>query len=318
MSNFKWIYLLSIIINLISCKETERKEVTKEIDNNTKTIKIVAQQRPFGEPLEIDMEVKNALENLAYANEEDIKIDSLDLVIGIPLENTQIAIPLKYMSAFEVANFKVESNILSITWCPIVGTARVFENDDDNSGLDFGYGLNKNNLLVVDRKTNTVWNQLSGKGILGELSGNKLKSISTIQSTWGFWKNKYPNTKTLMNKDTSNAVFPQFLDEIPHYNNWKPGDGRPKYEEFHQIETLGLGLDFGNSSIYFPFNILFKENSPIYLELEGFKFNVHFDKLGLTAWVENINGKMISSTIAYNWAWKSFYPKTIIYDNKAQ
>lgn len=318
MNNNKWIYLLPIIIYLISCKEIERKEVTNEFDNNVKTIKIVAQQRPFGEPLEFDMAVKNALVNFEYASEQDVKIDSLDLVIGIPLENTQIAIPLKYMSAFEVANFKVKSKNLSVTWCPIVGTARVFENNYDNSGLDFGFGLNKNNLLVVDRKTNTVWNQLSGNGILGELSGNKLKSISTIQSTWGFWKNKYPNTKILKNKDSTNAIFPQFLNEIPHYVNWKPGDGRPKQEKFHQIETLGLGIDFGNSSIYFPFEKLFKENSPIYYELEGVKFKVYFDKPGLTAWVENLNGKMIPSTMAYNWAWKSFYPKTNIYDNKAQ
>ncbi|TNJ40913.1 DUF3179 domain-containing protein [Tamlana fucoidanivorans] len=313
MKNIKWIYVLTILISLISCKENERKEPNLETEKNPKTIKIVAQQRPFGEPLEFDMEVKNALENLQYANEEDVKIDSLDLVIGIPLKNTQIAIPLSYMSAFEVANFKVESNHLSITWCPIVGTARVFENDNNTSGFDFGYGLNNNNLLVVDRKTNTVWNQLSGNGILGELKGDKLKSVSTIQSTWSFWKNKYPNTKILINKDTTNAVFPQFLDEIPHYINWKPGDGRPKYEDFHQIETLGLGIDLGNSSIYFPFEILFKENSPVNYELEGFKFNVHFDESGLTAWAENINGKMIPSAIAYNWAWKNFYPESKIF-----
>lgn len=312
MNNIKWIYVVTVLIALISCKDGERKVENMVTEVNPKTIKIVAQQRPFGESLEFDMTVKNALENLEFANEEEVKIDSLDLVIGIPLENTQIAIPLSCMSAFEVANFTIDSNSLSITWCPIVGTARVFESDN-NSGFDFGFGLNKNNLLIVDRETNTVWNQLSGNGILGELKGDKLNSVSTIQCTWGFWKDKYPSTRLLISKDTANAVFPQFLDEVPRYIDWEPGDGKPNYEDIHQIGALGLGVELGNSSIYFPFERLFRENSPVDWEIEKSMFKVYFDESGLTAWVEDTGGVMVPSTIAYSWAWKLFYPDSKIY-----
>ena len=317
MKNTNWIYIIILMIFVLACKQkqSDLHENQNVAEKKTETIKIVAQDRPFGEQLEFEMEVKNALDKLEYVNPEDVEIDSLDLVLGFPVGETQFAIPLSYMSAFEVANFSANNNIVSITWCPIVGTARIFDggNESTDSGFDFGMGLNNNNLLIVDRKTNTVWNQLSAKAVHGKLKGENLKPVPTIQSTWGFWLHKYPDTKVLINKDTTNAVFPQFVNENPHYYNWKPGDGRPTYEDFHQTETLGLGVEIGASSVYFPFEILFKKSSPIEYEIEGQVIAIHFDESGLTAWAEDGDQNMIPSAIAYNWAWSSFFPNSKIY-----
>lgn len=301
------------MISVLSCKQKpgNQKNDKKFINKEIATIKIVAQAEPFGKEQGMDMQVKGALEKLEFANVKELEIDDLDLVVGIPLEQEQIAIPLVYMSAFEVANFSTNGEQYSVTWCSIAGSVRVFEGIE--SGLDFGYALHKNNLLVVDRQTQSVWSQLSGEAIHGAEQGNKLQSVPIIQSTWGFWKSKYPDTKLLVNKDTTGAVFPQFINENPHYYYWEPGQGRPVFTDVHQTQVLGLGVELDSMSAYFPFEVLFENNSPVVYELGEEKMLIHFDREGLTAWVEDEQGEMIPGTITYSWAWKGFYPNTKMY-----
>ena len=288
VNSMHWTCLLIGVFILVSCKQVEKEQDGGQKAPNTEaeTISLRVQQRPFGETVEFEMQVQNALESLKFADPATVEIDSSDLVLGMHSNGTPIAIPLKYMSAFEVGNFSVDNTHLSITWGPIVGSARIFkgEYDEEKPGFDFGRALNNNNLVIVDRKTRSVWNQLSGKAFHGELQGNKLTPLSTIQSTWEFWKRKHPDTKLLVNRDTSHAVFPESINETPYYNNWKPGDGRPDYKEVHQYETLGLGLELDSSTAYFPFNTLFTSSSPVRYTLDNQEVNIYFDKIGLTAW----------------------------------
>lgn len=317
MKDMKWIYLIVILIAVLSCNQGDQNN-NKSIEEEAKAIKLIAQQRPFGETAEIEMQVENALDKLEFVNPADVEIDSMDLVLGIPLGEIQVAIPLTYMAAYEVANISIDTNNYLITWCSIVGSARIFEGgmESDDPGFDFGKALNKNNLLVVDRKTRSVWNQLSGKAIHGALEGDNLSPLPAIQSTWGFWKRKYPTTRLLINRDTTDAIFPQFVNEVPHYYSWRPGDGRPEFSDVHQIETLGMGIEMGSSSVFFPFEMLFEKRSPLKYKIENQLLMIHFDKSGLTAWVEDVEGNMIPSVITYSWAWKAFYPDTETFETK--
>lgn len=316
MKNIKWIYLIVVLFFVYSCKQDKPDNKTiSEVE--TKTIKLLAQDRPGGEPYEFDMPIHKGLDKLEFTDPNNVKIDSNELVIGIALDETRLAIPLTYLSGFEVANLFLDSNNYLITWCPLVGSARIFEGniDGDNSGFDFGRGLKNNNLLIVDRKTNSVWNQLSYKAIQGDLQGDSLVPLPSIQSTWGFWKEKYPDTKLLVNKDTTEAVFPTEVFQKQYYNTWKPGEEYPEDNKVHQIENLGIGIELGPSIIYFPFEKLFDTNSPLEYKIKDQNIFIHFEKSGITAWAENSEGEMIPSTIAYDWAWKSFFPKTKTFEN---
>ena len=317
MKKEKLIYFFIILIIASSCNQNKNRNdnVNKEdVKNEAEIITMLAQQRPFGDLVEFDMEIKKTANNLQFTSPDAVNLNSTDLVLGMTIDEAKIAIPLSQLSAFEVANFSNGHANLSFTWCPIVGTARVFESDSTNTGFDMGWGLNNNNLLLIDRKTKTVWNQLSGEGIHGKQKGNFLSPNPSIQTTWGYWKQNHPQTKLLVIKDTVNAIFPESVNQSPHYNNWSPGDGRPKKKNVHKTETLGLGIKSANSSVYFPFEVLFKEKSPLIYDLNGENITIFFDSSGLTAWVENSKGEMIPSIITYNWAWNNFYPNTKIYN----
>ena len=305
------IYLLCAMLITFSCKKSGHK-LEPVAKDKIDIIKLVAQSRPGGKPKEFNMPIDKGLDKLEFVDTEQVKIDSSDLVLGMSIGNYEVAIPITYLSGFEVANLKVNDNNYLVTWCPLVGSARIFNGEikGDYSGFDFGRGLRNNNLLIVDRKTNSVWNQLSCKAIHGELEGNKLIPLPTIQSTWSFWKQKHPETKLVINRDTSGAVFPSFVFEKPHYNTWEPGKGRPEITNAHDIENLGLGIELGESSIFFPLDKLFENKSPMEFELENQKILIYFSKSGLTAWAEDEKGKAIPSTIVYNWAWKNFFPNS--------
>ncbi|MDF1697813.1 MAG: DUF3179 domain-containing (seleno)protein [Saprospiraceae bacterium] len=315
MKNSNWIYLIILVITFNACKQVNSdNQTTSAVE--PQTIKLFAQARPGGEHFDFDMPIDKGLDKLKIISAKNLELENDELVLGFSTNTSQFAIPIKYLSGFEVANLVVDTNQYLLTWCPLVGSARIFDGkiNDDLSGFDFGRGLRDNNLLIVDRKTKSVWNQLSCKAIEGELTGEKINPFPSIQSTWSFWKNKYPDTKAIINTDTSNAVFPQFIMEKPYYSTWVPGEKFPN-DEGHNIEHLGLGVELGNSAVFFPFEKLFKETSPINYEWENQQFEVHFDKSGMTAWVEDEEGNLLPNTIVYEWAWTNFFPETNMFEN---
>lgn len=318
MNRFNFIYLPIVLLGIVSCtpkKNTENgKETSAEI---YKTIELVAQEWPGQEPKSFKMPVYSGLDRLEFGTPEKVPLDESDLVIGLALDDSHIALPLLYLEGFEVANLSINEENYLVTWCGLVGSAQVFKGNfsGDTLGFDFGRALMDNNLLMVDRKTKSVWNQLSKKAIHGKLKGAKLELLPTSQTTWGYWVKKHPDTKVLFNKDTTGAAFPSLLFENPRYTTWEPGSEKFYTAADHQPENLGLGLEMEGSAIYFPFETLFKKTSPIEYKILGETLVIHFDESGMTAWVEDSKGNLLPSTLAYNWAWKNFHSETLIFEN---
>jgi len=51
--------------------------------------------------------------------------------------------------------------------------------------FDFARGLRHDNLLFVDRETESLWSQIEGRAIAGPLEGEPLEVLVARQSTWG-------------------------------------------------------------------------------------------------------------------------------------
>lgn len=316
MNRFQFLYYSILLLAIISCKP--RNTEVKETPTTTlETIELVAQEWPGQEPKSFHMPVHRGLDKLEFANPEKVSLNDTDLVMGITLEDTPIALPLLYLEGFEVANLTLNGEHYLVTWCGLVGSAQLFEGtiSGDTQGFDFGRALMNNNLLMVDRKTGSVWNQLSNKAIHGDLKETRLNLRPTLQTTWRFWKGKYPNTKVLINKDTTGAAFPSLVFARPYYTSWQPEDGNFHMTQDHQLENLGLGIEMGATSIYFPLAALFKSTSPLAYHTPHQTLDIHFDKAGLTAWAADSTGTAIPSTLAYEWAWKKFHPNTVIFEN---
>ncbi len=314
--------LLSILF--LNCKEAPSENSLNESfesplgvsqEFKSRKISLFGQIRPGAFPANLDMEVNQALERLEYAEPDTSLVLDTDLVIGLNGANGPVAIPIKYLSAHEVANIKIEEEALLVTWCPIVGTARVFDREVEGkiTVFDFGRAMRGNNLLFVDRNTNTVWNQLSGSGIAGQMEGKELKVVPSIQSTWLHWKQQHPDTRLLINQDNSNPVWPMFIEEVPYYNTWEPGDGPPGTYTRHNTRNLGFGISLNGKSAFFPLANLQAQDSPLEYTLGDSTIRIQYSQEGMTAWAQDSDGQVLPGSIAYDWAWKTFYPATVVY-----
>jgi len=95
----------------------------------------------------------------------------------------------------EIANDNIAGDPIAITYCPLCGSGIAYEGkvkiNDELVETEFGTSgkLYNSNLIMYDALTDTYWTQIDGLGIVGELTGQKLISISVDTVVWRDWKN---------------------------------------------------------------------------------------------------------------------------------
>ena len=277
------------------------------------TVRVVGQMRPAAEPQEFDMPILKGHEawEMVPPGESDIQSD--ELVLGMFLGDDTVAMPIRHMSGFEVSNLDVNGTSYLITWCPLVGSARLFDGkmNGKDADFDFGMGLVDNNLLIVARETNTPFGQLSCKSIGGDTDATDLQPLPSIQTTWAYWQNMNPNSKVLINTDTSGAVFPQFVNETVLYTRSIP-DPNGKYEPNmeHQLDHLGLGISSDQGAVFYRLDSLLNNDLPVKTTFGGQDILIFGNAEGMTAWAETVEGELLPGTMVYQWAWMNFYPES--------
>lgn len=72
----------------------------------------------------------------------------------------------------EIVNDKIDRENIAVTFCPLCGTGIVYNREDKNFGVS---GLLwQSNLLMYDRKTESLWSQAEGRAVVGEKAGESL------------------------------------------------------------------------------------------------------------------------------------------------
>ena len=176
--------------------------------------------------------------------------------------------------------------------------------------FDFADGLIKDNLLIVDRETNSVWSQLHGSAVIGPMRGTPLQMIPTLQATWGFWRARHPDTRV--------AVLPGDGRRY-HYRNRTPGQTSPRRRPAgHDTSKVGLALAVGGDAVFFPFRELQKTTTPFAMQVGGERVRIHYSADGLTAWAEDERGTLLPGVIAYQDGWLEFVPRSRIYKARRQ
>lgn len=172
--------------------------------------------------------------------------------------------------------------------------------------FDFAEGLIKDNLLIADRETNSVWSQLDGRAIHGPMNGTPLPVIASIQTTWKFWRLRHPGSLVM--------VVPGKEGYPYRYRSRRPGPPRPKERpQGHDTSVLGLGLTRGGETMFFPFAELEKTDTPLRLEMDGTEVAIHYDKGALTAWATDSAGNLLPGVLAYEFGWRDFNRDSGVY-----
>lgn len=145
--------------------------------------------------------------------EESGQIKDNDVVFGVFYKGVARAYPQKILNWHEIINdtfritdpnsMQIKEFPVLITFCPLCGTAIGFERkiqvDGKSITAEFGVSgkLLNSNLVMYDRVTETLWQQLGGEAIVGDLVGQKLKHLPVDAVFWKQWKRLHPDTEVL-------------------------------------------------------------------------------------------------------------------------
>ena len=133
------------------------------------------------------------------AASQALDMASEERVIGIEINGEARAYPLTILSSHEIVNDVVGGESLVVTWCPLCYSALVFSRQVDDRPLTFGVSgqLLQNTLIMFDRETGSLWSQLYGGAIDGELNGRPLAVFPSVLTTWEAWLAQHPEGQVL-------------------------------------------------------------------------------------------------------------------------
>ena len=128
-----------------------------------------------------------------------------DLVFGLDYKGEKRAYSQRILNWHEIVNDTIAGDPVLITFCPLCGSALVFERRVNGKTSEFGVSgkLINNNLVMYDRNEENLWQQVTGEAVVGAAAkrGEKLKKIRFSASSWSEWKKNHPDTKVL-SRDT--------------------------------------------------------------------------------------------------------------------
>lgn len=131
------------------------------------------------------------------------EIQDSDVVFAIEHKGVARAYSQRILNWHEIVNETIEGDPILVTFCPLCGTAigfiRQIEVDGVSQTVEFGVSgkLVNSNLVMYDRETETLWQQLGGEAIVGELVGQQLEPFRIDTVLWKDWKALHPDTQVL-------------------------------------------------------------------------------------------------------------------------
>jgi len=250
------------------------------------------------------------LERAIPATEADA-IDDNELVVGVRIGDEARAYPIRYLGIGEHVNDTLGDRPICVSWCPLTGSTLVFDREIGGQVFEFGFdpGLYKDNLVLRDTLTGSLWNQLSRRCVMGELEETELEVVPAIQTSWGHWRQMVPETTVV---DLEPGGGRPYDYPPPTGRGAVQAEGEPKTYE----PVLGLALD-GATRAY-PFSTLAEIETPFIDRLgEDLEVEIHFDEEAPSAWATDLDGEWLPGVTVYWHAWKRFHPETSIYRPEA-
>jgi len=124
-----------------------------------------------------------------------------DVVFGISINGDTRAYPKRILAWHEMFTDRVGNIPVAGVYCTLCGTVILYKTEKDGVSYQLGTSgfLYRSNKLMYDQKTQSLWNTLWGKPVIGPLVNQdiQLDYLSVVTTTWGAWKKNHPNTKVL-------------------------------------------------------------------------------------------------------------------------
>ncbi len=126
-------------------------------------------------------------------------IDAQEPVILVEHNGEARGYPLQILTFHEIVNDEIGGTPVAVTFCPLCYSAIAFERTLDGDPVTVGVSglLRNSDLVMYDRKTETLWQQFTGKAIAGTLAGETLDLVSSQIVSFRQFAENYPDAPVL-------------------------------------------------------------------------------------------------------------------------
>ena len=127
------------------------------------------------------LDIKNSQPGqISFSGDEEVIIVEHNNVVKI--------YPIRIMNWHEVVNDVIDGVPITISHCPLTATSKVFTYNGSTETLLFGVSgkLHNNNLILYDKKTNSLWSQIKNYSINGPLIGEELVPVPFLETKFKY------------------------------------------------------------------------------------------------------------------------------------
>lgn len=235
-----------------------------------------------------------------------------DLVMTLTHNGITRAYPTRILDHHEIVNDMFGSDAVAITYCPLCGSGLAFNRRQGGQVLDFGVSslLHNSDLVMYDRQTNSLWQQITGEAFAGKSRGNKLKTLSLSMITWKNWRQQYPDARVLtvegINSDRyMKDAYGDYAESERLYMPVSATDAR-----LHPKRVI-YGMEIGDRAVAIDSEWLVKKGRWSN-EYEGKKLVLTLDKNGEVA--ASLDEEPVTVHRMFWFAWYSFHTQTALID----
>ncbi len=180
-------------------------------------------------------------------------------VIQFELNGDVRAYPLDILIWHEIVNDIVGGVPVAVTYCPLCNSAIAYDRRVNGTTFEFGVSglLRKSDLVMYDRNTESLWQQIGGKAIVGSMVGARLTPLAALIVSLGQFAESFPNG-LVMSRDTGfNAPYGQLPSAYVGYDT----DNTPflfKGDSDNRLDaTLRVvAFEAGGEPVAYPFSLL--------------------------------------------------------------
>lgn len=158
-------------------------------------------------------------------------------VIGVARRGTARAYPLGVLNWFEVVNDTFpragDGEPVLVTYCPLCRTGLTADRRVQGEETEFGVSglLYRDNLVLYDQVTSSLWSQVRAQAIRGPMTGTHLSLLPSTLTTWDEWRADYPDTQVLVPPPISKTVAGEVVRDVT----------KSPYGDYANVSRIGVG-----------------------------------------------------------------------------
>ena len=189
-------------------------------------------------------------------------ISDQEPVISVLVNGQARAYPLQILIWHEIVNDDLAGESILVTFCPLCYSALAFERTIEGANYEFGVSgmLRHSDMIMYDRQTHSLFQQLNGTGLVGRLASKKLTPIHAQIISFMQFADAYPNGTVLSRNTGHSRSYGQ--NPYPGYDDIKDrpwlfkGKIDPRLPPMEKV----IGVDLNGIQIAYPFSVTRKLN----------------------------------------------------------